>query len=162
MDSWENRPVEVANLLNPAFCGELLHFTITSYYAQSQRNFPFSLSYLVLPIILHSNTRKRIPLKKDMFSWIEENPDMKIGFSDRVKSLIPFSQEALLFLIQTNFANIDNLGNLYVVNPLNEKKYKSIGSDEITDCIKKSVIIGRKLASAGSVPVIYAMWGIKP
>ena len=31
LPSWENRPVTVANLLNPAFCGEIIRIMLKAY-----------------------------------------------------------------------------------------------------------------------------------
>lgn len=161
MDSWICRPIEVANLLNPAFCGEILYHTISGYHATSQRNFPYVFSFLTLPIILHSNTREKIPPKKDMYSWLQENPELKIGFSSRAKSLIPITKEALIFLFNADCLNYDDNGDIYLVKKL--KTMKNLNrSVEIEDCIKKSIILGRKFARSGSLSVTYAMWGIKP
>jgi hypothetical protein len=161
MDSWEMRPIEVANLLNPAFCGEILFYAMSGYHAESQKNFPYVYSFLVLPIILHSNTREKIPPKKNMNSWIQENPEIKIGFSDRVKNLIPITKEALIFLIQTGCLNFDNFGDLYIIKSVKARN-KQNKSAEIENCIRNSTILGRKLAKSGSISVTYAMWGIKP
>ena len=53
MENWEDRSKIVANLLNPAFCGEILRRAIVSYNENEENMlFPFSLLYLILPIIL--------------------------------------------------------------------------------------------------------------
>ena len=52
MEIWEDRSKIVANLLNPAFCGEILRRAIVSYNENEENMlFPFSLLYLILPII---------------------------------------------------------------------------------------------------------------
>lgn len=83
MKSWESRPTEVANLLNPAFCGEILSNTISSYHSTTHKNFPFALSFLILPIVLHSPTRRTMPPRKGMHVWLQENPEIKINFANR-------------------------------------------------------------------------------
>lgn len=51
MENWEDRSKIVANLLNPAFCGEILRRAIASYNDNEENMlFPFSLLYLILPI----------------------------------------------------------------------------------------------------------------
>ena len=50
MENWEDRSKIVANLLNPAFCGEILRRAIVSYNENEENMlFPFSLLYLILP-----------------------------------------------------------------------------------------------------------------
>ena len=53
MKSWNMRTHEVAFLLNPAFCGRVLYSTIKTYNDKTCRAFPFPLSYLILPLVLH-------------------------------------------------------------------------------------------------------------
>ena len=44
MENWEDRSKIVANLLNPAFCGEILRRAIVSYNENEENMlFPFSL-----------------------------------------------------------------------------------------------------------------------
>jgi hypothetical protein len=161
MESWDLRPIEIANLLNPAFCGEIMLNTMTSYQATAKKNFPFALSFLILPIILYSHTRQIIPLKQDMYSWIQENPEIKIGFADRTNQLVPYTKEAISFLLQKGYIISDNMGNLSPVKSLKVRK-KENATNEVNDCIKMSIIIGRKFARSGSVSVTYAMWGVMP
>ena len=40
MTLWETRSTEVANLLNPAFCGELMLCCIKTYMETSKKPFP--------------------------------------------------------------------------------------------------------------------------
>ena len=48
MENWEDRSKIVANLLNPAFCGEILRRAIVSYNDNEENMlFPFSLLYLI-------------------------------------------------------------------------------------------------------------------
>ncbi|MFA5331269.1 MAG: three component ABC system middle component [Methanoregula sp.] len=161
MEAWESRPIEIKNLLNPAFCGELLLNTMTSYQVTAKKNFPFALSFLTLPIILHASTRHTIPIKQDMYSWIQENPGIKIGFADRTKQLVPYTKEALSFLLQKGYIIFDNEGNLAPVKSLKTRKKQTV-TNEVNDCIKMSIILGRKFARSGSVNVTYAMWGVMP
>lgn len=60
MKSWNMRSHEVAFLLNPAFCGRVLYSTIKTYNEKTSRAFPFPLIYLVLPLVLHKETRIHI------------------------------------------------------------------------------------------------------
>lgn len=41
MNNWENRPQEIAYLLNPAFCGRLIYTVVRQYNLTSKHRFPF-------------------------------------------------------------------------------------------------------------------------
>lgn len=57
---WEQRPLEIAYLLNPAFCGEIVRQCIPSYTSEARVGSTYTLTFLVLPIVLHSETRSAI------------------------------------------------------------------------------------------------------
>lgn len=99
MIPWSKRTPEIANLLNPSFCAILLYSAIFEYQKKAKNNMPFSLLYLVMPIVLHKNTRNRVNSRENMVVWLQRNPDVLIGFADRAKSLIGFTNEAIEFLL---------------------------------------------------------------
>lgn len=162
MKQWRYRPVEEANLFNPAFCGELLRRAIAYYNATSQSRFPYPLSFLVLPIVLHRQTREAIsPNNRQLHVWLQNNQNVRVGFAERAKSLVPITNEALNFLLQTNSAVIDERANIALL-----RQPKTInnayGDEEIRDCFQKAAIVGRWFARAGNAGNIYTMWGVKP
>ena len=61
MQPWISRVVEEANLFNPAFCATLMAKTVDEYQKKAQHHFPFSLAFLVLPVVLHRATRESLP-----------------------------------------------------------------------------------------------------
>jgi len=54
---WDQRPIEIQNLFNPAFCGLVLFRAMASYKEEDARGIPFSLTPLVLPLCLHKQSR---------------------------------------------------------------------------------------------------------
>jgi hypothetical protein len=102
-----------------------------------------------------------MPPQKGLHVWLQEKPEIKIEFAKRVKNMTPITQEAIIFLMQNHYLNVDNYGDLYLTRSLASRKIPQ-ENQEIKECIKKSVYLGKKLASAGSDSVIFAMWGIKP
>ena len=85
MTLWETRSTEVANLLNPAFCGELMLCCIKTYMETSKKPFPYPLVFLILPIILHKKTRTSISktTREQLHVWIRFNQEIKIGHTKR-------------------------------------------------------------------------------
>ncbi len=60
MKRWDQRPFEIRNLFNPAFCGLVLFRALHGYEEIDARGMPFSLSLLVLPMCLHKESREVI------------------------------------------------------------------------------------------------------
>ena len=100
MKPWSERPTDLANLLNPAFCGFLLYTTVKSYQKEANQGMPFSLCALVLPLVLHKSTRESLPnaVSTTLLSWLEKHQQSLVEFPPRVKSVLPYTREALLFV----------------------------------------------------------------
>jgi hypothetical protein len=158
---WERRPIEIASLLNPAFCGEVLRRCIEEYEKVASHPFPFPLLYLVLPIVLHKNTRETIASQRQLHVWLQSHEEVKIGFANRTRQLLPITKEALLFLLQVQAISIDEQAQLNTIR-YQRRTPSSQKEGEINNCYKTAVIIGRWFARAGSVTTIYALWGIRP
>lgn len=161
MDIWKKRVPEIAYLFNPAFCSLVIYHVILEYQRKAKREFPFTLVYLILPIVLHKSTRERINSRTNMVVWIQRYPDVLIGFPSRAKSLVPFANEAVEFLLQQNILEIEH-SELSVVKTLSKAKINAITDQEILECYKKAEHVGRWFAQMGAEENIYAVWGVKP
>ncbi|MEN6325626.1 MAG: three component ABC system middle component [Syntrophomonas sp.] len=161
MDAWKNRVPEIANLLNPAFCSSIIYHVILEYQKKAKREFPFTLIYLILPIVLHKSTRERITSRTNMVVWIQRYPDVLIGFPGRAKSLVSFANESIEFLLQRKILQITN-SELSVAKTLSKSKIDAISDQEIQECYNKAENLGRWLAQMGAEENIYAAWGVKP
>lgn len=161
MLAWEDRPIEVANLLNPAFCGEILRRCFYSYQKHTNGYFPYPLVFLVLPIVLHKRTREMIKSRtKDQFdAWIHKHQEVRIGFAERAKQLIPITNEGLIFLLNSDSLEVTNNAKLLVKN-YSPKKIKE--DSEVSNCFKKSEIVGKWFAKSGNPTTIYTMLGVRP
>lgn len=163
MLTWDDRPVEVANLLNPAFCGEVLRRCIRAYQSQASQRFPYPLLFLVLPILLHGNTRNQIsrPQRQSLHAWLHEHPDTKVGFAERARSLVPVTREALAFLLHSGAVEVDDQGS--VGSTYYERRSRTVQVDgDVADCYAKAEVVGRWFARAGTTATIFAMWGVRP
>lgn len=80
MTVWEERPIEVANLFNPAFCGEIVRLCVKSYVDETGRGFPYILSFLVLPTLMYNDTRATMAARKYTFlyNWLQEHPALSL------------------------------------------------------------------------------------
>ena len=166
MVSWSERPVELANLLNPAFCGFLIRSAVISYTEIRPDGMPFALSFLVLPIVLHLNTREALPrdVRTTLISWLERNPEARVAFDIRVRSLTPFTRESMLFLMHSDLLVLSSDGALLATKtaPIANQATIIRGSEETAACVNRATFIGRWLALSGDAPTVYALFGVRP
>ena len=114
---WEERPVEIANLLNPAFLGAILRKSIDGYVTRSPEGMPFAVAFLVPAFALHPNTARRLPRRTastPLHMWLQrdENRDVLVALADRITALVPFVREALIYAIQRKVIEITDMGRL--------------------------------------------------
>ncbi len=160
---WEDRPIVVANLLNPSFCGEILRAVIKAYTKETSQGLPFTLTFLVLPILLNKETRERFPksVSTKFYEWLEENAIVKIFIGTRIKNLVPYTREGIQFLIYYEAININNKAELELI-PYRKKTIQYKNSNEIEDIYKKAEMLGKWLGRTGDITTIYSLIGIKP
>lgn len=166
MKEWDDRPQEVANLLNPAFCGRVIYHAIDGYAHQQQRQMPYALTFLILPLVLHPATRETIRGSTRHFEvWLNVNQQIKVGLATRARTLVPYAREALTFLCQSKTIRVtEENACLEIRNRLREpKKRKTVAAaGDVRDCTQKAVILGRWLGRVNSSAAVYATLGLMP
>lgn len=166
MQKWSNRAVEEANLFNPAFCAVLLAKSVEEFGKKSKQTFPFSLAFLVLPVVLHRSTRTALPGSTitSLAAWIQEHREQLVNFSGRVQSLRAITREAILFGAQHQTLAIAESGDLVVGTRKQSatEKRTPLFTDEARECLERAGFLGRWFAAAGTVATIYSAWGIAP
>ena len=160
---WTKRPFEIAYLLNPAFCALLIRDGALGYQQDTQDGLPFSLSFLLLPIALHESTRNKLPFRvtTKLHAWLGETPEVKVGFTERARGLVPYTKEALTFGLQKQSFKLTDNG--HVIPTPGIKQPATWKNDlEIVACLRAARFIGRWFAQVGDPGTIYYMWGVQP
>src|SRR5262245_27296516 len=168
MMRWEQRPVEVSNLLNPAFCAVLLRDALAAYEENDERGMNYLLIYLILPLLLHHQTRQLIPVQasSSLLEWIERQEINTWILVDRIQQLIPYTKEALIFGIQQGkiaFGTQESIyGNLLVSsqNLPDEGAWPEVSTP--VECRKKAKTIGKWFGEVADATTIYRTFGIRP
>jgi hypothetical protein len=159
---WEERPPEVAHLLNPSFCGEVLRRAVWGYHQEAGGVFPFPLAYLVLPLALHAPTRKLISGgTKYLHNWIEQHSFLLVDFGARARSLVPFTNEALAYMLHTGEISLTPEGALSATPPLDIPASPQL-TDDARECLTKGQAIGRVLSRAQSPEAAFVSLGVRP
>jgi hypothetical protein len=161
---WNRRPVEIRNLFNPAFCGLVLYRSMCGYEedAQDPKGIPFSLTFLVLPLCLHKQTREI--LQKGNRSYLlklaASHPELLVDFGRRASAFVPFTLEALGFLMQMSAFKVDASGCLKVAEARIKKTVS--GTPETMSCQRVARFVGKEFASIGDRATIYTTLNVRP
>jgi hypothetical protein len=166
VQSWSKRVLEEANLFNPAFCVTLLAKTADEFAKKAQRPLPFSLTFLVLPIVLHQETRLTLPVTTitALLPWIQEHREQVVDFALRVQRLRAITQEAIVFGVQHAILALTETGDIAVgvKRQTTTERRTALFTDEARECVERAGFIGRWFAAAGTVATIYSAWGVTP
>ena len=163
MKCWDQRPFEVRNLFNPAFCGLLLYKAMKGYEQKDPEGMPFSLVLLVLPLCLYRDSREILAEnpRSYLLKIVEKNPQLLVGFADRARQLLPYAQEALGFLMSLGCFSVSEEGRLKLLP--NAKVRQSLkGTDEAISCQKVAIKIGKDFACIADRVTVYKTFGIRP
>jgi hypothetical protein len=159
---WNQRPVEVANLFNPAFCALLLTKAVASYQKTASRGMDYSMAFVLLPVVLHKATRDAFPhsTSTKLQVWMQKHHHVRIGFAERMQNMVKITREALLFGLQHGVLALDETGALVIGN-VKLGAYTVPKYSEATECAKGADFVGRWFADAGSIATFFTAWGIK-
>ncbi|MBY3091707.1 hypothetical protein HFO72_12955 [Rhizobium laguerreae] len=162
MKSWHQRPIEIRNLFNPAFCGLILSRAMTGYEEDDNCGIPFSLALLILPLCLHKETRSI--LAKGSRSYflraVETHPEMLIGFPRRTTDMMSYTFEALGLLMKLGCFEVTETGRLKSI----EKRVRKsvIGTPESVEIQRVARFVGKEFARISDRVTLYTSLGIKP
>lgn len=166
MKHWEDRAPEVANLLNPAFCGQIIHRCALSHTRESNETaMPYALAFLVLPLVLHRETRQAMSATRHHFQvWLNANQHIKVGLAERARSIVPYTREALVFLQQTEAMRVrtPDAGLVAAARLRRQPRRRFSAGDETRDCLRKAETLGKWFARASSPATVYASLGLMP
>ncbi len=162
MKRWNQRPFEIRNLFNPAFCGLVLFRALDGYEEQDPRGMPFSLSLLVLPLCLHKDSREVIAgsPRSYLLKTTEKNQQVMVGLADRVTQMLPYAFEGFGLLMERRCIAVTSDGRIQTVP---DKVRKTVsGTDETVSCQKVARIVGREFARIADRATVYTAFGIRP
>lgn len=165
MNRWSDRTIEEKALLNPAFCASLIWSFASAGCLDDKRALTFAEAYLVLPIILPRNSREALPRSKrtSLAVWLESNPSFQATLNSRVKSMIPYTKDALIFGGSRQFFSISAGA---VCANMNWKRLANStfrqSTIETQECFKKAAFLGDWFIESGAENTVMALLGVRP
>ena len=165
MSQWTSRPAEERALLNPSFCSCLLWQASVGYEGPTHAPLPFDISFLVLPTVLHRETRESLPkvVRTSLAVWIDDNPLARSRIADRARTLVPFTKEAMMYGGLHGLFELQ--GGAIAANLEWRKRIAADlkdSTDEVRSCAKCAEFVGKWLASSGSSSTVMAILGVRP
>jgi len=162
MKPWNQRPREIRNLFNPAFCGLVLVRGIEGFSETANQPMPFSLTLLILPLCLHKRTREQIKEATHTYftKILQERPEIRVDFAQRARELFPYTMEAFAYLMSCGAIVVDESGCIALRDKTVRKSIA--GSEDTKDCQTVARSLGRKLALINDRVTIYTMLGVRP
>ncbi len=165
MTPWTSRAPEERALLNPSFFSLLFWHAASGHNAEGGAGLPFATSFLVLPLVLHRETRESLPkmVTTSLPVWLDENSLVRARLAERSRMLVPFTKEALIFGGVRGFLTI-SADAVSAEQSWKRKVTTELGrsSDEVRACAKKADFLGRWFARAGSPTTVMALMGVRP
>lgn len=121
---------------NPFFCSLLFQ---AFYKGFEKKQCSILLQYLVLPIVLYSETRntlEKLTTKTDFENYVESNKLYLIELQDRIWELKNLTNRTLIYLHSHNKINLD--AEIEILEPITYENF----SDEIKTNLRASHYLG--------------------
>jgi hypothetical protein len=160
MTRWIERPPEEARLLNPAFLAYLLTGAAADFHGTSGRPMPWTLSFVILPLALLQRSREALPgsIQAHFSSWLQEHPEIHLGFAQRAKPLVPIIKEGLRLALHSGALKIEGGALRVAIKPRSQNEQ----TEEVAQCLRAARFIGRWLARRHDVTTILGLLGVRP
>ena len=170
MTAWQERTIEQRNLLNPAFCAIAVWHLARGYRAESialtatSTGLPLELTFVGASFVLRGHTRDQLPrmTTTSLATWVQDHPLERSAVAKGVVVLRDILREALLFGAQRGLLSLD--GRRLDPRDVQTKKinaYLRTSSDEVRECMRQAMFVGRWLCKAGEPPTVLALLGVQ-
>jgi hypothetical protein len=163
MKTWENRPFEIASQFNPAFCSILLYDVVRGYEKRRPEGIPYAIPFVIFPLVLHKSTRDVLPKRTTalLYPWIQNNPQVRIGFAKRARSFAPYLKETIIFGIQTGVFRVNENGNLQTLGRFSKIEGYAKNS-ELEELRKNARLLGSWFTSVKDTSTLFVLLGVRP
>lgn len=170
MTAWQNRTIEQRNLLNPAFCAVAVWHLARGYATEAaalgtdQQALPFELAFVGASLVLRGQTREQLPrtITSSLATWVHDHPLERSAAAKGVVVLRQAVREALLFGAQHHLLALDGCRIVAAESQTKKiKNYVSTSSNEVRDCMRQALFVGRWLCKAGAPPTVLAILGVQ-
>lgn len=173
LSPWNQRPAEIANLLNPAFGAVVLYDTIKAFTTANDQlaGMPYPLLYLIFPMVLDASVRDIFPARKTtkLHAWIQQHPEILPDFQISYPEFNQITNEAIRFGIRKQILQkVPGEASFDIIpqKRLKVKKHAGEFASEVATIRKLADRLGKIFASISDpvydVVTIYRWFGVTP
>ncbi|WP_435113701.1 three component ABC system middle component [Nocardiopsis synnemataformans] len=161
MTSWAKRSPIAAVMVNPALIATILAAAADGHYKENKQGMPWSLSFVVVPMVLHLPTRRALPnsTRTHLSAWTAKNPVMRSGFPARAQELVGPVKEGTRFGLAHGALKFVGEGRL---RSAYRKPRGFQTPEELDRILRKANLVGRWLAKVDSPVTVFAVLGVAP
>jgi len=161
LQSWAQRPYLSGSILNPALIASVLAWAAVRHRSSGRGAMPLEICFLVVPLVLHAETRARLPTttRSHLPRWINDNEDLAVAFPGRARRFVPHVQEGIRFGLRSGIISLSEAGA--VSGHIPSSPNLRAGS-ELREILTAAGLVGAWLGKAGSVANNYIMFGVTP
>lgn len=148
-------------MVNPAFVAIILAAAAEGYRKETGQSMPWSLSFVVVPMVLHLPTRRALPAstRTHLSTWTAKHPIVRAGFPARARELVEPVKEGTRFGLEHGALKLETEGRLRSAY----RKRRSLGTPaELALILRKASLVGRWLAKVDSPVTVFALLGVAP
>jgi hypothetical protein len=145
---------------NPAFVAYAIVHFIGAYLSVTNSGPEIPKVYLALPIALSGELRltfDKTNKNTGLFEWLERNPQVRIGLSERVNASMDIVTEAIRFGCFTNILTFREDARINLGNQKLKKVAVASLSTESSQVLKRAERLGYWFGSTGSIQAIFNM-----
>lgn len=162
LEPWDARSPVPAAMLNPALIAAILAAAANQYEDTSGVAMPWTLSFLVPPIVLHRPSREALPRtsKTSLSRWVAENATLSAGFPARATHLLPHVREGLRFGLRHDVFHLTKQGAALYCENAPKTSRRSPG--DLVPVIRGAGMLGRIFARTGDAATVFAALRVRP
>ena len=155
---WSDRSAEEARLLNPSFLAALVSAAARDFESQTNEPMPWSLAFVIPALALTASTRQALPgsVNAHFSGWLQDHPEIRVGFPTRARSLVPLVREALRLGLRTGVLKLEDGCLRSVRHPT--PRYET--TDDVAECFHAARFFGRWFGRRHDPQTIFRLLGV--
>lgn len=148
-------------MLNPALIAAVLAATTEGHKRESGADFPWVMSFIAAPMVLHNGTRRALPTttRTHLATWVSRNPILHSGFPERASGLVGPVRTGLRFGLSHDVLRVQ--GEALVSNRRRRPRGFQAPT-ELDEILRKANLVGRWLSKTGSPATVLPLLGVAP
>lgn len=161
LQSWEARSTVTAAMLNPALIALIVTVAANRYEHDAGEPMPWELSFLVVPMALHADTRSAVPNRINSLlpKWVNENPIIAAGLGPRAEATAAYVREGLRWGLRAGALTLNNEGQF---SGTVHGRFRKTDTADLREVVETARFLGRWFASVGSTATVFALLGVQP